>query len=56
MQETHFTKENTNSAVKENKKWEKIHAPSIVHNHDADSNRVPVFVMLPLDTVQWEEN
>jgi len=51
MQETHFTKENTNSAVKENKKWEKILAPSIAHHHDADSNRVPVFVMLPLDTV-----
>ncbi|KAK2372389.1 Beta-amylase 3, chloroplastic, variant 2 [Trifolium repens] len=51
MQETHFTKENTNSIVKKNKKWEKTHTPSIAHNHDADSTRVPVFVMLPLDTV-----
>ncbi|XP_061358932.1 beta-amylase 3, chloroplastic-like [Gastrolobium bilobum] len=29
---------------------EKVHAPSIAHKHD-DSKRVPVFVMLPLDTV-----
>ncbi|KAK2372386.1 beta-amylase 3, chloroplastic [Trifolium repens] len=51
MQETHFTTENNNSVVKKNKKWEKTHVPSIAHNHDADLNRVPVFVMLPLDTV-----
>jgi beta-amylase len=51
MQETHFTTENTNSVVKKNKKWEKTHVPSVAHNHDADLNRVPVFVMLPLDTV-----
>lgn len=51
MQETHFTTENNNSAVKKTNKWEKIHTPSVTHNHDADSNSVPVFVMLPLDTV-----
>jgi beta-amylase len=51
MQETHFTTDNNNSAVKKDKKWEKIHTSSVTHNHDGDSNRVPVFVMLPLDTV-----
>jgi len=51
MQETHFTTDNNNSAVKKDKKWEKIHTSSVTHNHDGNSNRVPVFVMLPLDTV-----
>lgn len=51
MQETHFTKENNNSVVKKDKKWEKIHTSSVTHNHDGDSSSVPVFVMLPLDTV-----
>jgi len=31
-------------------KWEKVHAPSVAHSH-SDSKRVPVYVMLPLDTV-----
>ncbi|CAK8539541.1 unnamed protein product [Lathyrus sativus] len=51
MQETHFTTENNNSAVKKDTKWERTHTPSVTHNHDANSNSVPVFVMLPLDTV-----
>lgn len=40
-----------------NEKWEKVHAPSsvVVHNHE-DSKRVPVFVMLPLDTVTMGGN
>ncbi|KAK7252712.1 hypothetical protein RIF29_36869 [Crotalaria pallida] len=56
MQEAHVTKDNNNnnddfnSKVKYEKEKEKVHAPSIAHNH-GDSMRVPVFVMLPLDTV-----
>lgn len=40
MQEAHHTRE----------KWEKVLAPSVAHSHN-DSKRVPVYVMLPLDTV-----
>ncbi|KAJ1391742.1 Glycoside hydrolase, family 14 [Sesbania bispinosa] len=43
MQESHLTGNKNNT-------WEKVHEPSIAHNHN-DSTRVPVFVMLPLDTV-----
>ncbi|XP_058751973.1 beta-amylase 3, chloroplastic-like [Vicia villosa] len=37
-------------------KYEKVHAPSIVHSNHDDSKRVPVFVMLPLDTVTMNGN
>lgn len=37
--------------VNTQEKWEKIHAPSIADNSQEDSSRVPLFVMLPLDTV-----
>ncbi|KAJ1386576.1 Glycoside hydrolase, family 14 [Sesbania bispinosa] len=43
IQESHLTGNKNNT-------WEKVHEPSIAHNHN-DSTRVPVFVMLPLDTV-----
>ncbi|KAE9613755.1 putative beta-amylase [Lupinus albus] len=37
-------------------KGEMMHAPSVVHHkHNDDSKKVPVFVMLPLDTVTFEE-
>ncbi|GAU28538.1 hypothetical protein TSUD_156950 [Trifolium subterraneum] len=39
-----------------NEKWEKLHAPSIVHSNHDNSKRVPVFVMLPLDTVTMGGN
>jgi beta-amylase len=39
-----------------NEKWEKVHAPSIVHSNHDNSKRVPVFVMLPLDTVTMGGN
>lgn len=35
---------------------EKVHAPSVAHNSDSDSKRVPLYVMLPLDTVTVEGN
>lgn len=58
MQQTHVTGDNNknknnnfNSEVTMiNEKREKVHAPSVAHSHN-DSMRVPVFVMLPLDTV-----
>lgn len=52
MQQTHVTPNNSfNSEVTMiNEKREKVHAPSVAHSHN-DSMRVPVFVMLPLDTV-----
>ncbi|KAG5061344.1 hypothetical protein AAZX31_01G189900 [Glycine max] len=52
MQQTHVTRNNSfNSEVTMiNEKREKVHAPSVAHSHN-DSMRVPVFVMLPLDTV-----
>ncbi|KAL2348221.1 hypothetical protein Fmac_002221 [Flemingia macrophylla] len=37
--------------VNANEKTEKVHVPSVAHGHRNDSTRVPVFVMLPLDTV-----
>lgn len=44
------------SEVNINEKYEKVHAPSIVHSNHDDSKRVPVFVMLPLDTVTMGGN
>ncbi|KAI4327213.1 hypothetical protein L6164_019701 [Bauhinia variegata] len=53
MQEAHLTRENSNlnSEARRNEKWEKLHGPTVSHNNQNDSKRVPVFVMLPLDTV-----
>ncbi|KAK7263360.1 hypothetical protein RJT34_30948 [Clitoria ternatea] len=51
MQEAHHThEEGFNSEVMRKEKWEKVHAPSVAHGNN-DSKRVPVYVMLPLDTV-----
>ncbi|KAJ7952612.1 Beta-amylase [Quillaja saponaria] len=51
MQEAQFSNEKTlKSEGRTNEKTEKLHAPSRAHNQN-DSTRVPVFVMLPLDTV-----
>ena len=51
MQEAHVTRDNGFSVEEmRHEKFEKIHAPSIAHNRDG-SARVPVYVMLPLDTV-----
>ncbi|KAL5168264.1 Beta-amylase 3, chloroplastic [Glycine soja] len=58
MQQTHVTRDNNKNKNKNfnsevtmiNEKREKVHAPSVAHSHN-DSMRVPVFVMLPLDTV-----
>ncbi|XP_061343944.1 beta-amylase 3, chloroplastic-like [Gastrolobium bilobum] len=57
MQEAHLTRDNNfnDSEVSRNEKWEKVHVPSVAHNHN-DSMRVPVFVMLPLDTVTMGGN
>ncbi|QCD81353.1 beta-amylase 3, chloroplastic-like [Vigna unguiculata] len=49
MQEARPTRDNSSEA-RRNEKWEKVHAPSVAHSH-SDSKRVPVYVMLPLDTV-----
>ncbi|CAL0331728.1 unnamed protein product [Lupinus luteus] len=51
MQEAHVTQENNHNFNSE-VEWEneKVHVPSIANNH-CNSMRVPVFVMLPLDTV-----
>ncbi|RDX90488.1 Beta-amylase 3, chloroplastic [Mucuna pruriens] len=47
----HVTRDNNlNSEATINEKREKVHAPSVGNSHN-DSTRVPVFVMLPLDTV-----
>ncbi|XP_027359756.1 beta-amylase 3, chloroplastic-like [Abrus precatorius] len=55
-QEAHVTRDNNfNSEVMINEKWETVHAPSVSHSHN-DSMRVPVFVMLPLDTVTMGGN
>ncbi|TKY70754.1 Beta-amylase 3 [Spatholobus suberectus] len=49
--QAHVTRNNNfNSEVMINEKMEKVHVPSVAHSHN-DSMRVPVFVMLPLDTV-----
>ncbi|KAG2408444.1 Beta-amylase 3 [Vigna angularis] len=51
MQEARPARDNSfNSEARRNEKWEKVHAPSVAHSH-SDSKRVPVYVMLPLDTV-----
>ncbi|KAK7346793.1 hypothetical protein VNO80_21316 [Phaseolus coccineus] len=51
MQEAHHARHNSfNSEARRNEKWEKVHAPSVAHSH-SNSKRVPVYVMLPLDTV-----
>ncbi|XP_057416449.1 beta-amylase 3, chloroplastic-like [Lotus japonicus] len=51
MQEAHLTRENSlGSEIRKNERMEHLHAHSVAHNH-SDSKRVPVFVMLPLDTV-----
>jgi len=41
---------------KSDEKWEQVHAPSIVHSNHDNSKKVPVFVMLPLDTVTMGGN
>lgn len=58
MQEAHVTRDNNfnSELVKRNEKWEKVHAPSIARDNHSDSMRVPVFVMLPLDTVTMGGN
>jgi len=53
MQEAHHTRENSFNEASRSEKWEKVLAPSVAHNHN-DSKRVPVYVMLPLDTVTME--
>ncbi|CAJ1928793.1 unnamed protein product [Sphenostylis stenocarpa] len=53
MQQRHVTGDNNNfnsEVMMTKEKREKLHAPLVVHSHN-DSMRVPVFVMLPLDTV-----
>jgi len=60
MQHTHVTRDsnsnNFNAEVTmKNEKREKLHAPLVGHSHN-DSMRVPVFVMLPLDTVTMGGN
>ncbi|XP_014520146.1 beta-amylase 3, chloroplastic-like [Vigna radiata var. radiata] len=55
MQQTHVTGDNSSKnfnaqVTMKNEKREKLHAPLVGHSHN-DSMRVPVFVMLPLDTV-----
>ncbi|KAL5064213.1 hypothetical protein RYX36_025950 [Vicia faba] len=47
---------NFKSEVNINEKYEKVHAPSVVHSNHDGSKRVPVFVMLPLDTVTMGGN
>ncbi|GFZ15400.1 chloroplast beta-amylase [Actinidia rufa] len=55
MQETQFSREKTlNLEDRRNEKWEKLHKLSDTHGkHDS---RVPVFVMLPLDTISCGGN
>ncbi|KAK7307749.1 hypothetical protein VNO77_41082 [Canavalia gladiata] len=56
IQEAQFTRDNNlNTQVRINEKWEKVHAPSVAHSHK-DRMKVPVFVMLPLDTVTMGGN
>ncbi|XP_047165544.1 beta-amylase 3, chloroplastic-like [Vigna umbellata] len=55
MQQTHVTGDNNSNnfnaqVTMKNEKREKLHAPLVGHSHN-DAMRVPVFVMLPLDTV-----
>ncbi|KAK7386294.1 hypothetical protein VNO78_26429 [Psophocarpus tetragonolobus] len=51
MQEAHHTRENSfYSDESKSEKWEKVLAPSVAHNLNG-SKRVPVYVMLPLDTI-----
>lgn len=58
MQEAHHTCEKSfSSETRRIEKGERVHAPSVVHNHNHnDSKRVPVYVMLPLDTVTFGGN
>ncbi|OIW10326.1 hypothetical protein TanjilG_28077 [Lupinus angustifolius] len=43
-----------NLEARRTEKGEMVHAPSVVHHkHNDDSKKVPVFVMLPLDTVTF---
>lgn len=44
------------SEVSINEKWEKVLTPSISHSNHDGSKKVPVFVMLPLDTVTMGGN
>ncbi|KAJ8451028.1 hypothetical protein Cgig2_026837 [Carnegiea gigantea] len=49
IQAAHFTPEKTSSTeTSRNERWEKLHELAAHHTND---KRVPVFVMLPLDTV-----
>ncbi|KAI4315180.1 hypothetical protein L6164_028020 [Bauhinia variegata] len=50
MQESHVNSD-LNPEARRNEKWEKLHGPTVSRNNHNDSKRVPVFVMLPLDTV-----
>ncbi|PSR93504.1 Beta-amylase [Actinidia chinensis var. chinensis] len=50
MQETQFSREKTlNLEDRRNEKWEKLHKLS--DTHGKNDSQVPVFVMLPLDTI-----
>ncbi|GFZ15399.1 chloroplast beta-amylase [Actinidia rufa] len=50
MQETQFSREKTlNLEDRRNEKWEKLHKLSDAHGKN--DSQVPVFVMLPLDTI-----
>ncbi|XP_057475120.1 beta-amylase 3, chloroplastic-like [Actinidia eriantha] len=55
MQQTQFSCEKTlNLEDRRNEKWEKLHKLS--DTHGKNDSRVPVFVMLPLDTISYGGN
>ncbi|XP_057476102.1 beta-amylase 3, chloroplastic-like [Actinidia eriantha] len=55
MQQTQFSREKTlNLEDRRNEKWEKLHKLS--DTHGKNDSRVPVFVMLPLDTISCGGN